>query len=302
MSDEIKPAFPRAQLDEVLSILDSLRSSPSVRERTEQIEQTTEQTQTLMERLISSREPIPSQRRRVVEASLLQQCSTACTPCMSGLHGVSKYDEQRGRVFALCGCGRRNKLLKAISKMRLPAGAQRFTLEDYDWPPGLEEMLSVWSARATAEEREQAPALILTGPPGTGKTHLMVGLALALTLRGQRAAYVEAHHYRSLLSSQMDKAPGWELIDPLEQLQGARALFLDEIGMQKGDYERREINRIIHESHAANRPICIASNLSPRELGLTGEDGYLNRPIADRLRGASDNGEFFWQFAGPSRR
>lgn len=253
----------------------------------------------ILDRLEESREVIPSQLRRVVVGKPLKRCSLGCTPCAGGRHGRSSADDLGRRTFRLCPCGVKNKQLEAIEKMRLPAGAQRLTLERYEMSGRLAQVVQEWR-RLVAEG--EAPALILTGGVGTGKTHLLVGLALDCTLQGKRAAYIEAHHYRALRGAQMDKVDGYEQIEPEEAIKGARALLIDEVGMQRGDYERREINRLLHEAHASRLPIAIASNLTPVELGLTGEDGYLTAPVADRLRGASRDGQLHIAFTGKSRR
>lgn len=253
----------------------------------------------LLERLEEGKEVCPSQRRRIVVARQIKRCRLECTPCLSGGHGTSTTDEAGRRMFDLCPCGLKNKTLRAIERMRLPAGAQRLTLERYEMSGRLAQVVQEWR-RLVAEG--EAPALILTGGVGTGKTHLLVGLALDCTLQGKRAAYIEAHHYRALRGAQMDKVDGYEQIEPEEAIKGARALLIDEVGMQWGDYERREINRLLHEAHASRLPIAIASNLTPAELGLTGEEGYLTAPVADRLRGASRDGQLHIAFTGKSRR
>jgi DNA replication protein DnaC len=253
----------------------------------------------ILDRLEEGREVIPSQLRRVVVGRPLKRCNLGCTPCQGGRHGQSFDDDLGRRTFRLCPCGIKNKQLEAIERMRLPAGAQRLTLERYEMSGRLAQVVQEWR-RLVAEG--EAPALILTGGVGTGKTHLLVGLALDCTLQGKRAAYIEAHHYRALRGAQMDKVNGFEQIEPEEAIKGARALLIDEVGMQRGDYERREINRLLHEAHASRLPIAIASNLTPAELGLTGEEGYLTAPVADRLRGASRDGQLHVAFTGKSRR
>ena len=284
-------------VDRLSAVLEGFRAGAHRKEAAE-AEALEQPPTSLLERLEESAEVDPTQRRRVVVARQLGRCNTACLPCAGGGHGRSTTDEAGRRRFKLCPCGVMNRQLRAVQKMRLPAGAQRLTLENYEMPPELGELLERWFELADAGE---APALILTGPPGTGKTHFMVGAALRCTLSGRRAAYIEAHHYRSLLSNQMDKVEGHEQIDAGASIKGARALFIDEVGMQRGDLERREICRLLHESHAAALPVMVASNLTPAELGFFGP-GYLTPPVADRLRGACLNGELHYHLGGASRR
>ena len=284
-------------VDKLSAVLEGFRAGAHRKEQAEAEALETPPT-SLLERLEESREVDATQRRRVVVARQLGRCNINCLPCAGGGHGRSTTDDAGCRRFSLCPCGKMNRQLRAVQRMRLPAGAQRLTLENYEMPEGLEELLERWFTQADAGE---APALILTGPPGTGKTHFMVGAALRCTLGGRRAAYIEAHHYRSLLSNQMDKVEGYEQIDASAAIKGARALFVDEVGMQRGDLERREICRLLHEAHAAALPVMVASNLSPGELGFFGP-GYLTAPVADRLRGACQNGELHYHFKGASRR
>lgn len=284
-------------VDQLSSVLEAFRAGAHRKEQAE-AEALEAPPTSLLERLEESREVDPTQRRRVVMARQIERCNINCLPCAGGGHGRSTTDDAGRRRFSLCPCGLMNRQLRAVQRMRLPAGAQRLTLENYEMPPELGELLERWFTLADAGE---APALILTGPPGTGKTHFMVGAALRSTLSGRRAAYIEAHHYRSLLSNQMDKVEGHEQIDPAAAIKGARALFIDEVGMQRGELERREICRLLHEAHAAALPVMVASNLTPAELGFFGP-GYLTAPVADRLRGACQNGELYFHFKGASRR
>lgn len=114
---------------------------------------------------------------------------------------------------------------------------------------------------------------ILSGPVGTGKTHLMAAALKHLTLElGVKCAYVEI----SLLFAQIRRGfnegkSGGEIIGPLSQVD---VLAIDELGKGRGSaFELETLDELIARRYNAGRTTLFATNYSlraPEERNRTG--------------------------------
>lgn len=132
-----------------------------------------------------------------------------------------------------------------------------------------------------AETRRQGTSLILTGGPGTGKTHLACGIAAALieqhyatvlfltvleALRSIKATY----NRESEISEQ----------EAIDNLSAPGLLILDEIGVQLGtEHEKMLLFDVLNSRYQECRPTILLSNLSGADL-----EQYLGQRVMDRYR------------------
>jgi DNA replication protein DnaC len=104
--------------------------------------------------------------------------------------------------------------------------------------------------------------LVLSGPPGTGKTHLLCGILREMTIeRGVRAAYVEM----SLLFATIRRGfhegrSGGEIIGPLSRME---LLAIDELGKGRGSpFELDTLDELIARRYNAGRITLFGTNYS----------------------------------------
>ena len=156
---------------------------------------------------------------------------------------------------------------------------------------------------AHAQCREYADALIagghsscliMTGNPGTGKTHLACAIGNAYTAAGGKVLFIsvsamirkirEAYHPSATMTEQQS-------IDAFRDLD---LLILDEVGIQKGnDAELHLFFEVMNERYSHMKPTILLSNLSVSEM-----NGLLGVRVLDRLR--EDGGQvvgFDWRSA-----
>ena len=139
-----------------------------------------------------------------------------------------------------------------------------------------------------------ARGFILSGPVGTGKTHLMVATLRHLTLElGARVGYVELGLlYAQIRRGFQDGKSGGEIIQPLSQLD---VLALDELGKGRGSaFELETLDELIARRYNANKLTLFATNYSlkaPEERAQRGlidtatllEAGKDSKLLCDRV-------------------
>jgi DNA replication protein DnaC len=140
--------------------------------------------------------------------------------------------------------------------------------------------------------------LTLAGPPGTGKTHLVVALTRALTERGVSAVLVNVPQlFLTFWTSFHAEAPR-HVDETLELLAHCEHLGLDDLGREyQTEWVQETLYLMINARYEQRRATSITTNLDPeglrRRLGL-------GDPILDRL--AETNHTYWCQWPSYRRR
>lgn len=155
----------------------------------------------------------------------------------------------------------------------------------------VEEMTRIKQSCEHYAEKPQG-WLLMTGVPGSGKTHLAYAIA-ATSLRVDRPVY--AHPVPDMLDvlrSGYDSG-GYDVL--LERIKGVELLVLDDLGAQRGtEWEREVLYQIINHRYAKrlgmvvtmNRPVedldeRLASRLSEGSEAAGGWSRWLRLPCSD---------------------
>lgn len=136
-------------------------------------------------------------------------------------------------------------------------------------------------AEGWAEKKAAGTSLVLTGSPGTGKTHLACAIAshvvsenldsaLFATVSAMLRAIKETYRKDSARSEQ----------DVIDRLMEPDLLIIDEVGVQVGsDHEKLLMFEVLNGRYQDMRPTILISNLPVDEL-----ENFLGHRVMDRYR------------------
>lgn len=131
-----------------------------------------------------------------------------------------------------------------------------------------------------SDHKKTGLSFLMLGLPGTGKTHLSIGIALEIMKQGRSAVFTSASRMLRAVKDTYHKESYFSEKQVLAVYETCDLLILDEVGVQTGsDYEKNIIFDVINSRYENVRPTIILSNLSIDECKL-----YLGERVFDRMR------------------
>lgn len=135
-------------------------------------------------------------------------------------------------------------------------------------------------------------SLVFCGTPGTGKTHLAIGIAHQAITDGYSAGFISAMNAVRRVRESYRRGSDETERQAIDAFARPDLLILDEVGQQRGtDDEAMLLFDIINARYEAVRPTIVISNLD-----LAGIRKYLGDRSFDRLReGGGTAVQFTWE-------
>jgi DNA replication protein DnaC len=196
----------------------------------------------------------------------------SCPICAGTGFEIRSRDD--GRTFALeCECSRKGRGDALLRAARIPRRYDHCSLDAFEvHDPSHETALRVareWVER-WPDRTEQG--LLFLGEPGTGKTHLAVGIARELVReKGTKVLFYEQRQLLKDLQATFDGSAGRSEGDVLGPVFDAEVLVLDDLGAGRTTPWARDVmHDLIAHRYNEKLPLIMTSN---RETGEGTEDG-----------------------------
>lgn len=145
------------------------------------------------------------------------------------------------------------------------------TIDDFDFKAQPSVKRTTIAHLAQLDFLAEAVNVVFLGPPGTGKTHLSIALAVQAARRGHRVAFAAAHAWAERLGEA--KRAG-RLDGELERLGRMPLLVVDEVGHVPFDPEAASWHRLSQATRAQGPPgwsrTAAMARISPTEACASG--------------------------------
>ena len=199
-------------------------------------------------------------------------CSVRCELCDGRGYAYETREEtfsakvgpKRYEVLVPCVCQHRAKQMAHFNEVGLPGVMAHANFENYQ-PAVPAQGMALNTARNFAYTFNKAgpnKGFILSGPVGTGKTHLLAATLKHLVLEvGLEARYVEISLlYATIRRGFQEGKSGGEIIGPLSEVE---VLAIDELGKGRGSqFEMETLDELIARRYNAGRTTLFATNYS----------------------------------------
>ena len=204
---------------------------------------------------------------------------TGCPQCSREESAAkAELEERRAKAAAI------ERWHRQLGCAGIPERFQDRTLASYDAKTEQQQRALAFAqsyADRFDEVMETGRGALFIGLPGTGKTHLAVGIALeVMTTWNGSALFTTTLRAVRRVKDTWSRAAEESETEAIKALTFPDLLVLDEVGVQFGsDTERLILFDILNERYAARKPSILLSNLTVDEVR-----GYLGERIFDRMR------------------
>ena len=167
---------------------------------------------------------------------------------------------------------------------RIPARFASKTLDNYQCPVKDKwRKLLVHSARAYISgftfKTEYPKGLLMSGPVGSGKSHLAVAILKEVIAKGYTGLYYNSPDLMRDIRATFDRGAETREDDLLEEVTTTDLLVFDDVGAERmSDFVMDRFYLIINERYEGCKPVLITTNLDEAEM-----ESRLGKRIVSRV-------------------
>jgi DNA replication protein DnaC len=166
------------------------------------------------------------------------------------------------------------------NRIRAARFPSRKTLEDFDFDHQRSLKRDTLAHLGTLDFVEAKENVVFLGPPGTGKTHLSIGLGMRACQAGHRVAFATAAEWVSRLG---EAHTAGRLHDELTRLCRYPLLVIDEVGYIPFEAEAANLFFQLVSSRYERASVIVTSNKPFGRWGETFGDAAVAGAMIDRL-------------------
>jgi DNA replication protein DnaC len=184
---------------------------------------------------------------------------------------------ERGGLTAAadCDCGGALRTERLAGSANIPSNYRQATLESFALPtdnPIAQSNLAVVKIQVAAFAREfpnvTPPGLLLLGEPGTGKTHLAIGVMKQLLAKGHECVFFDYQNLLDRIRSGYDPASGGSDREAYRAALDAPVLLLDDLGAHRvTEWVEDTVTSIITYRCNHRKPLIATTNLPDQDVG-----------------------------------
>ena len=247
-------------------------------------------------------------RRGELASAQLCDCRRSCPQCEGRGHIYvtreetfsAKVGKRTYEVMAPCTCQLLRRRVAGFEQARIPGVLAKASFESFrPQSEAQNHALQVAQSFALGYRRDSgARGFVLSGPVGTGKTHLICSALSHLVLeRGVMARYIEISLlYADIRRGFNENKSGGEIIAPLSEVE---VLAIDELGKGRGSqFELDTLDELIARRYNAGRTTLFATNysLESERKSVRPATGYRN--AAEEAKNAAKDSELLRERVG----
>jgi len=214
-----------------------------------------------------------------------------CMQCRQIKHELNQQEEEKAEFARIKAAKLEKRLANSMIPMRFKSKLLDGFTADTEEKTRVFEFMKRYAENFDVEALQAGRSVILSGGPGTGKTHLSIGVANHVIEMGGTAMFsTVAGLVRRVRESWTNKTETeQEVIDLYSQ---PDLLIIDEIGVQSGSENEHQILFDIMNSRYENmRPTILLTNLpildirkQNGEVEKKGLQGFVGDRVLDRMR------------------
>lgn len=231
-----------------------------------------------------SKPEICSTHGEYLSRNIFNNVWTKCPQCAAERHAAEQRESEEKAAME-----RHRSLKLRLGIAGIPDRFQNRTLENFETKnDGQLRVLNFANhySNSFTDVLSTGQSAIFCGPPGTGKTHLAVGIGMRALSFNKTVLFITVQRMVRRYKETWRKGSAESESDVINLLASPDLLILDEVGVQFGsEFEKHVLFDVLNERYEKRRPNILISNSLPDEVRqFLGESAY------DRLR--EDNGKF----------